>query len=63
MRLRDEGSYVGSIVNRTARLRNLAHGGQTLLLSATENLMVARLFSGAWLTHLGYSPDAWSAPA
>ncbi|HEX4862647.1 MAG TPA: adenylate/guanylate cyclase domain-containing protein, partial [Acidimicrobiales bacterium] len=27
---RDEGNYVGQTVNRTARLRNLAHGGQTV---------------------------------
>ncbi|KLO32936.1 helix-turn-helix transcriptional regulator [Mycobacterium haemophilum] len=53
VRLRDEGNYVGPTVNRTARLRNLAHGGQTLLSSATENLVVDGLPSGAWLTHLG----------
>lgn len=53
VRLRDEGNYVGPTVNRTARLRNLAHGGQTLLSSATENLVVDGLPSGVWLTHLG----------
>src|ERR1700758_1407331 len=30
VQLRDEGNYIGPTVNRTARLRDLAHGGQTL---------------------------------
>ena len=29
VQLRDEGNYIGPTINRTARLRNLAHGGQT----------------------------------
>ena len=29
MQLRDEGNYIGPTINRTARLRDLAHGGQT----------------------------------
>ena len=29
--LRDEGNYAGPTINRTARLRDLAHGGQTVL--------------------------------
>ncbi len=32
VRLRDEGNYIGPTINRTARLRDLAHGGQTVLL-------------------------------
>ena len=31
VRLRDEGNYIGPAINRTARLRELAHGGQTVL--------------------------------
>src|SRR4051794_38394946 len=36
--LRD-GDYYGSAVNRCARLRAIAHGGQTLLSMATEELV------------------------
>lgn len=31
VQLRDEANYVGPTINRTARLRDLAHGGQTVL--------------------------------
>ena len=34
VQLRDEGNYVGPTINRTARLRDLAHGGQTVLSGA-----------------------------
>ena len=30
IQLRDEGNYAGPTINRTARLRDLGHGGQTL---------------------------------
>jgi class 3 adenylate cyclase len=53
VQLRDEGNYAGSTINRTARLRDLGHGGQTLLSGATEQLVVDRLPDGAWLTDLG----------
>ncbi|MDT5288629.1 MAG: hypothetical protein QOF88_3518, partial [Mycobacterium sp.] len=36
-----------------ARLRDLGHGGQTVLSGATEPLVVDRLPEGAWLTDLG----------
>src|SRR5437868_1324679 len=36
--LRD-GDYYGSAVNRCARLRSLAHGGQTLLSDVTADLV------------------------
>ena len=36
VQLRDEGNYIGPTINRTARLRDLAHGGQTVLSGATE---------------------------
>ena len=43
VQLRDEGNYIGPTINRTARLRDLAHGGQTVLSGATEQLVVDRL--------------------
>ncbi len=51
--LRDEANYAGPVINRTARLRDLAHGGQTVLSGATEELVAERLPQGAWLTDLG----------
>jgi len=56
IQLRDEGNYAGPTINRTARLRDLAHGGQTVLSGATEPLVVDRLPDGAWLTDLGTHP-------
>ena len=53
VQLRDAGNYAGPTINRTARLRDLAHGGQTILSGATEQLVVDRLPAGAWLTDLG----------
>ena len=53
VQLRDEGNYAGPTFNRTARLRDLAHGGQTVLSGATEAMVVDRLPAGAWLTELG----------
>ncbi|HKY78250.1 MAG TPA: LuxR family transcriptional regulator [Acidimicrobiia bacterium] len=51
--LRDEGNYMGPAVNRAARLRDLGHGGQTVMSGATHDLVVDRLPEGAWLTDLG----------
>ena len=56
VQLRDEGNYAGPTINRTARLRDLGHGGQTVLSGATEALVVDRLPDGAWLTDLGTHP-------
>ncbi|OBH62903.1 LuxR C-terminal-related transcriptional regulator [Mycobacterium sp. E2479] len=53
VQLRDEGNYVGSTINRTARLRDLGHGGQTLLSGTTEDLVADALPANAWLTDLG----------
>jgi predicted ATPase/class 3 adenylate cyclase/DNA-binding CsgD family transcriptional regulator len=53
IQLRDEGNYAGPTINRTARLRDLGHGGQTLLSGATEVLALDGLPSGVWLTDLG----------
>ena len=51
--LRDEGNYIGSTINRTARLRDLAHGGQTVLSGATEEIVADHLPPGTWLLPLG----------
>jgi predicted ATPase/class 3 adenylate cyclase/DNA-binding CsgD family transcriptional regulator len=56
VQLRDEGNYAGPTINRAARLRDLGHGGQTLLSGATEQLVVDGLPEGAWLTDLGTHP-------
>jgi predicted ATPase/class 3 adenylate cyclase/DNA-binding CsgD family transcriptional regulator len=53
-RVRDEHNYMGPAVNRAARLRDLAHGGQTVLSGATFDLVVDHLPGGAWLTDLGH---------
>src|SRR6201993_1991212 len=47
VQLRDEGNYAGSTINRTARLRDLAHGGQTVLSGATGPPGLGRLTAGA----------------
>lgn len=56
IQLRDAGNYAGPTINRTARLRDLAHGGQTVLSGATEPLVIDRLPTDAWLTDLGEHP-------
>lgn len=56
IQLRDAGNYAGPTINRTARLRDLAHGGQTVLSGATEPLVIDRLPPDAWLTELGEYP-------
>jgi predicted ATPase/class 3 adenylate cyclase/DNA-binding CsgD family transcriptional regulator len=56
VQLRDEGNYAGPTINRTARLRDLAHGGQTVLSGATEVMVVDSLPAAAWLTDLGTHP-------
>jgi class 3 adenylate cyclase len=53
IQLRDEGNYAGPTINRTARLRDLGHGGQTVLSGATEALVLDCLPDGVWLTELG----------
>src|SRR5919206_2767230 len=50
--LRD-GDYYGSAVNRAARLRAIAHGGQTVLSTATQELVRDRLPPGVSLKDLG----------
>src|ERR1700761_4305139 len=53
IQLRDEGNYAGPTINRTARLRDLGHGGQTLLSGSAEAMVLDRLPDGVWLTDLG----------
>ena len=56
VQLRDEGNYAGPPLNRAARLRDLAHGGQIVLSGATHDLVVDRLPVDTWLTDLGSYP-------
>src|ERR1700724_1127124 len=53
IQLRDDANYIGPTINRTARLRDLAHGGQTVLSGATEPLVVDQLPPEVTLTDLG----------
>lgn len=56
VQLRDEANYIGPTINRTARIRDLAHGGQTVLSGTTTDLVSDRLPPGAWLAELGTHP-------
>jgi predicted ATPase/class 3 adenylate cyclase/DNA-binding CsgD family transcriptional regulator len=56
VQLRDEGNYAGTTINKTARLRDLAHGGQTVISAATEEMVEDQLPDDAWLTDLGRHP-------
>ena len=51
--LRDEGNYFGQAVNRAARLRAVAHGGQIVLSGTTRDLVLDRLPEGVELEDLG----------
>ena len=53
VQLRDEANYIGPTINRTARLRDLAHGGQTVFSGATEPLVLDQLPPDVTLTDLG----------
>ena len=48
------GDYYGSAVNRSARLRGLGHGGQTLLSTATKELVQDHLPTSVSLADMGY---------
>jgi predicted ATPase/DNA-binding CsgD family transcriptional regulator len=52
-RLRDDRYYTGAALQRCARLRDIAHGGQILLSSATASLTADALPPGARLCDLG----------
>jgi len=47
------GDYLGPAVNRAARIRDAAHGGQILLSQTTASLVEDRLPQGATLRQLG----------
>lgn len=47
------GDYYGSAVNRAARLRGIAHGGQTLMSAATWELVRDHLPEGVTVQDLG----------
>ena len=53
VQLRGEGNYAGPTINRSARLRDLAHGGQTVLSGATQDMVADLLPTNAWLMDLG----------
>src|SRR5689334_18814176 len=53
VQLRDESNYIGPTINRTARIRDLGHGGQTVLSGTTSDLVSDRLPEDAWLADLG----------
>ena len=53
VQLRDDGNYLGPTMNRTARLRDLAHGGQIVLSGTTHDVAADRLPADAWLMDLG----------
>ena len=53
VQLRDEGNYIGTTINKAARLRDLAHGGQTVLSGAAAELVADSLPPDAWITELG----------
>ncbi|HKR49690.1 MAG TPA: NB-ARC domain-containing protein [Pseudonocardiaceae bacterium] len=50
---RDAGNYFGLTVNRCARLRAIAHGGQTVVSRTTRDLSLDRLPEGVALVDLG----------
>lgn len=56
VQLRDEANYIGPTINRAARLRDLAHGGQTVLSATTADLLADAVGAQAWLLDLGTHP-------
>src|SRR4051812_10329313 len=50
---RDEGNYVGQTINRTARLRNVAHGGQTIVSQTTRDIVRDRSPADVTMRDLG----------
>jgi predicted ATPase/class 3 adenylate cyclase/DNA-binding CsgD family transcriptional regulator len=49
----DDGRYSGPTFDRTARLRDLAHGGQIVISGTTHDLVVDTLDPDVWLRDLG----------
>lgn len=54
--LRGRDNYMGSTVNRCARIRALAHGGQVLLSGATKELVADDIDDKVTLEDLGLHP-------
>src|SRR5437763_14555375 len=53
VQLRDEGNYVGPALNRAARLRDAAHGGQVVLSQVANDLVTDALSDDLILRDLG----------
>lgn len=51
--LRNETNRVGAALNRAVRLRDLAHGGQTVVSGTVHDLIVDCLPADVWLMDLG----------
>lgn len=51
--LRDDSNYMGALMNRAARLKALAGGGQVLLSGATQGLVAGAIPAAASLVDLG----------
>lgn len=51
--LRDARNYTGIALHRCARIRDVAHGGQTVMSEITASLLADALPTGAWLVDLG----------
>lgn len=53
VQLGGSGTYTGPTVDRAARLRDLAHGGQVVVSGTTHDLVVDHLPDDVWLADLG----------
>lgn len=53
VQLRDEGNYIGQVVNRAARLRELAWGGQIVVSEAVAQLVADARLADVALVDLG----------
>lgn len=53
VQFRNEGNYAGGAINRCARLRDLAHGGQVLVSGATHELVADLALVGVSFRDLG----------
>ncbi len=62
VQLRDDNNYIGPAINRTARLRELAHGGQTVLSGTTSDLVADTLPRRRVAGRARHASTAGSAP-